>query len=73
MLRAMLATDDVRRIGDRIGVDWKKVDFEQFRRGLVVELEHADVLTNVYDVGRVALAHLKEVPDYYSRLDLYVE
>jgi hypothetical protein len=40
-----------------------------------VELEHGlrDLLTNVTDdepivTGKIALAHLKEFPDYYSRL-----
>lgn len=62
-------------IGDSLDVDWNKVDLEQFRMGLEVELEHGcrDKQTNVtcddpFDTGRIALAHLKEVPDYYSKL-----
>ena len=49
---------------------------EQFRRGLEVELEHGaqDPDTNVTDddmtvTGKIAWAHLKELPDYYTRLD----
>jgi hypothetical protein len=48
----------------------------QFQLGLVVELEHSrrDPLTNVSDddeitTGKIALAHLNEFPDYYSRLE----
>jgi len=62
-------------IGNRIGIDWNKYNLEQFRMGLGVELEHGlhDQETNVTDddeiiTGKIALAHLKEIPDYYTRL-----
>ena len=64
------------RVGEKLGLDWTKVDPEQFRRGLEVELEHGarDPETNVTDddellTGKIAWAHLKEFPDYYTRLD----
>jgi len=67
--------DEARRIGDSLGIDWSNVDLEQFRRGLLVELEHGtkDPGTNVTNddmilTGKIALAHLKEFPDYYTRL-----
>jgi len=67
--------DEARRIGDSLGIDWSHVDLEQFRMGLLVELEHGtrDPETNVTDddlslTGKIALAHLKEFPDYYTRL-----
>ena len=67
--------DEARRIGDSLGIDWSYVDLEQFRMGLLVELEHGtrDPETNVTDddlslTGKIALAHLKEFPDYYTRL-----
>jgi Protein of unknown function (DUF5661) len=48
---------------------------EQFRRGLDVELEHGshDPATNVTNddpilTGKIALAHLRELSDYYTRL-----
>ena len=62
-------------IGNAIGVDWATVDLEQFRMGLAVELEHGahDPQTDVtHDdllmTGKIALAHLKELPDYYTCL-----
>jgi hypothetical protein len=68
--------EEARHIGDAIGIDWSNVDVEQFRRGLEVELEHGahDPQTDVtsddpYTTGRIAWAHLKELPDYYTRLD----
>ena len=68
---------EARRIGTAIGIDWATVSFgaEQFRMGLHVELEHGahDPETNVTSddelvTGKIAWAHLKELPDYYTRL-----
>ncbi|MFW5794556.1 MAG: DUF5661 family protein [Bacillota bacterium] len=66
--------EEAKKIGDKIGIDWNKFDLEQFRLGLGVELEHDtnDKKTNVanseVEVGKIALAHLEEIPDYYTRL-----
>ena len=64
-----------KQIGDDLGIDWYAFGVEQFQIGLEVELEHGarDVQTNVTDddaliTGKIALAHLKEFPDYYTRL-----
>ena len=66
---------EARAIGDTIGVDWKRIPFEEFRVGLSVELEHGahDPQTDVTGddpivTGKIALAHLKEFADYYTRL-----
>ena len=70
-------SEDARRIGTEIGIDWATApfDLEQFRMGLEVELEHGghDPETNVTSddpilTGKIAWAHLKELPDYYMRL-----
>lgn len=68
--------EEAREIGDQLGVDQGDFDFEEFRRGLAVELEHGlrDPETNVTNddlplTGKIAWAHLKEFPDYYTRLD----
>ena len=69
------AIEEARRVGDLIGVDWQMYDLEQFRRGMDVEFEHGlhDPQTDVtHDdpvlTGKIALAHMKEFPDYYERL-----
>lgn len=66
---------EAKRIGDLLGIDWNMFSIEQFRMGLSVELEHGsrDPQTNVTNndpllTGRIAWAHLKEFPDYYTRL-----
>jgi Protein of unknown function (DUF5661) len=71
-----VGAEEAQRVGTSLGIDWKKVDQEQFRRGLEVELEHGarDPETNVTNddlslTGKIAWAHLKEFPDYYARLD----
>jgi len=68
--------EEARKIGDALNIDWSKFDTEQFRMGLDVELEHGkrDPATNVTDddpilTGKIALAHLNEFPDYYTRLE----
>lgn len=69
-----VSSDDAKRIGDELKVDWKKIPLAQFRRGIEVEQEHADVTRgNLTTSGRIAHAHLKERPDYYTRLDRCVE
>lgn len=66
---------EAKEIGDKLGIKWDKYDVEQFRIGLNVELEHGtvDLHTNVTNddpilTGKIALAHLNELPDYYTRL-----
>ena len=67
--------EDAMKVGETLGVDWSKFDIEQFRMGLDVELEHGirnehtDVThDDEIKTGKIALAHLNEFPDYYSRL-----
>jgi Protein of unknown function (DUF5661) len=70
--------EEARQVGERIGIDWATAPFDvdQLRRGMDVELEHGlhDAATNVTGddplvTGKIALAHLNEFPDYYSRLE----
>lgn len=69
-------TDEAKKIGEILGVNWSEFDVEQFRMGMDVELEHGlrDLNTNVTNdnalmTGKIALAHLNEFPDYYTRLE----
>lgn len=71
-----VSSDEAKRIGNTLGISWAKIDPDQFRRGLEVEFEHGahDRETNVTNddvvlTGKIAWAHLKEFPDYYTRLD----
>ncbi len=71
-----ISVNEAERIGDSLQLSWDAIDLEQFRRGLEVEFEHGarDPETDVTNddeqlTGKIAWAHLKEFPDYYSRLD----
>jgi len=75
-MKKEFTTEEARKIGEQIGVDFSKFDLEQFRMGLAIELEHGslDPETNVTNgdpllTGKIAWAHLKEIPDYYTRLN----
>lgn len=75
MSRQSIRTDEATKLGDTLGVDWARIPRDQFHRGLEVELEHGsrDPATNVTNddlllTGKIAWAHLKEFPDYYTRL-----
>jgi hypothetical protein len=75
--RDSFTSDEARRFGEEIGIDWAAAPFdvEQFRMGMDVELEHGlhDPATDVtgsdpHVTAKIALAHLNEFPDYYTRL-----
>ncbi len=68
--------EEAREIGEKLGITWDKFSAEQFMQGMNIELEHGarDPETNVTNddpvlTGKIALAHLKEFPDYYVRLE----
>jgi hypothetical protein len=76
--RTEFSETEARQFGEEIGIDWPTAPFDvdQFRRGMNVELEHGarDLRTNVTDddahvTAKIALAHLHEFPDYYTRLE----
>lgn len=76
MSKREFTSEEARAVGDALSIDWAVIDIEQFRIGLAIELEHGgvDPKTNVTDdslvlTGKIALAHLNEYPDYYTRLE----
>jgi hypothetical protein len=73
--RKNFTTEEAFMVARYLDIKFDKFDLEQFRAGLVVELEHGlvDPHTNVTNddpilSGKIALAHLNEYPDYYKRL-----
>jgi hypothetical protein len=74
----MITLSEAISVAEEIGLDLRTQAFEPeaFRRGMEVELEHGtrDPRTDVtHDdpliTGKIAWAHLNEMPDYYERLD----
>ncbi len=75
-IKKSFTSDEAKKIGEELGIDWSKFDVEQFQMGMDVELEHGlrDPHTNVTNddplmTGKITLAHLNEFADYYTRLD----
>ncbi len=75
MATRKFSVEEARTLGRELGIDFNAFDVEQFRMGLSVEFEHGtrdpetDVTAdNLKVTGKIALAHLKEIPDYYTRL-----
>jgi hypothetical protein len=75
--RKKFTNHEAQHVGEQMGIDWSNAPFdvEQFRMGMDVELEHGlnNPITNVTDddpvvTGKIALAHLNEFSDYYTRL-----
>lgn len=67
---------EAKEIGEQLMIKWDKFDVDQFKRGMDVELEHGtiDSNTNVSNddpliTGKITLAHLNEIQDYYDRLE----
>ena len=71
-----LSKQEAKKIGDVLGMNWNDYNLDEFTIGINVEFEHGSRYpeTNVthddkYMTGKIAWAHLKEFPDYYSRLE----
>ena len=74
--KKVFTTNQAKTTGEQLGINWSLFNIEQFRMGMDVELEHGtcDPKTNVSNddpltTGKIALAHLNEFPDYYTRLE----
>lgn len=69
------ANFEVDQIAATLGINFNEVDRNQFTLGLKMEnSEHNSnnelntVHDNFADLGKIVLAHLREVPDYYSKI-----
>lgn len=74
-MRDPFTPEEAKAVGDKLGIDWSKIDLHEFTVGMNVELEHGteNGITNVTNddpliTGKIALAHLNERPDYYKKL-----
>jgi hypothetical protein len=66
-----ISKEEAKRIYDYMAYDF---DFNQFVLGMNVELEHQDVTDgSLVKTAMIAAAHLREVPNYYTKLKKYVE
>lgn len=65
---------DILNVAKKLNIDFSKYPFEDFKRGINVELEHGLInpVTNVTNndlllTAKIALAHLNEFPNYYNK------
>jgi hypothetical protein len=72
-----ISLEEARIVQDATGAEAAEISTEQFRMGLEIELEHglqfSDAnVTNNHPLltGKIVLAHLKEMLDYYLRLEV---
>lgn len=76
-MKKIFTLEEAKEIAEKLGVTWKEFDINQFRMGMNVELEHGSATSEITNVtkddplltGKIALAHLIEIPDYYDRLE----
>lgn len=70
----MFADSEILRIAKYLNIDFSKFPFEDFKRGIGIELEYGmeNMNTNVTNddllkTAKIALAHLNEFPNYYNK------
>lgn len=74
---AVVQLEEAEKIQQEIGAEASQITSADFQRGLEVELEHGLTfpdanVTNNHPIltGLIVLAHLKEMLDYYDRLEV---
>lgn len=56
-------------LGKILNIDFTALSRDEFKKGLEIEQEHVDVTQGDPETtAKIALAHLKEMPDYYTKL-----
>lgn len=70
-----LSKEKIKKIWNALNLSEEDYDYEEFSVGIKVELEHGKKAgdwnvtdDNLKDTAKITLAHLDEIPDYYTRL-----
>ena len=70
-----ISSEEAKRIGEALHIDWNQIDLEQFRQGLMdnklgnIDPETGRIYEGVLMTGKVVLNHMQEIPDYFTRLE----
>ena len=74
--RKPISSDEAKRIGESLHIDWDQVDLEQFRQDLmgnqtqsVMDPDTGLPFDGVLLTGKIVLAHMEAFPDYFIRLE----
>ena len=69
-----ISSEQAKRIGEALHIDWNQVDLEQFRQGLMgnkpgnIDPETGPFYDGVLMTGKIVMNHMQEFPDYFTRL-----
>jgi hypothetical protein len=64
----------IQRVAEKAEIDITPYLMSELVKGFKTELEHTDITHgDPIETLKIAVAHLKEVPNYYTRLEKYVE
>ena len=70
----MLDNNEILRIARYLNIDFSRFPFDDFKRGIMIEMEHGNInpITNVTNddllkTAKITLAHLNEYPNYYNK------
>jgi len=70
----MFSDNEIIMVANFLNIDFSKFSFDDFKRGINIELEHGkeNMNTDVTDddlikTAKIALAHLNEFPNYYNK------
>ncbi len=69
----MFTNEEIWQCAKKLNINFDQFTFDDFKRGIKIELEHGLInpFTNVTNnnleiTAKIALAHLKEFPNYYN-------
>jgi hypothetical protein len=74
----IVSPEEAQQLGEELGIEWDEVEFtpEALAEGIAHEMEHGskDKETNITDddpitTAKIAWVHLKEDPEYYTKLN----
>lgn len=75
-----ISKEEAKKIGDKLNINWKKIDLDQFFQGINVEMEHSNINPKTDVIGndktkaaKIAWCHILEKKNYYTLLKRYVE
>lgn len=70
----MFNNSEIFEVAKNLGIKFDKFTFDEFKRGIEIELEHGLVNpktnvtnNNLLKTAKIALAHLNEFPNYYNK------
>ena len=70
----MFSDNEIMMVAKYLNIDFSKFPFDDFKRGINIELEHgrenmntAVTDDNLIKTAKIALAHLNEFPNYYNK------